>query len=193
MPLLFKSLNHGEIPFGFFNIETDMILLSNYFFFASDFAGYIVEMAGKKPNEPSDMTWDTYIIEEKDIGNLMAAISGVYFSGFIGEVYGHFPFPHEPEKFKQNPEGYKTRELIDGIIKRCAPLTKIPVIVTVSSMEIKIGEYMFGRVGFHELLSYLWVGGYPRWKDGVRPDYILKMKESIMRSTHHMFEGISLE
>jgi len=108
-------------------------------------------------------------------------------------VYGHFPFPHEPEKFKQNPEGYKTRELIDGTIKRYASLTRIPVIVTVLSMEIKIGEYMFGRVGFHELLSYLWVGGYPRWKDGVRPDYILKMKESIMRSTHHMFEGISLE
>ncbi|MCX5816140.1 MAG: hypothetical protein NTX75_07845 [Proteobacteria bacterium] len=193
MPLLFKSLNHGEIPFGFFNIETDMILLNNYFFFASDFTGHIIEMAGKKPNEPSDMTWGTYILEEKDIGNLMAAISGVYFSGFIGEVYGHFPFPHEPEKFKQNPEGYKTRELIDGIIKRYASLTKIPVIVTLSSREIKIGEYIFSRVGFHELLAYLWVGGYPRWKDGIRPDYILKMKESVMRSTHHLFEGIRLE
>jgi hypothetical protein len=193
MPLLFKSLNHGEIPFGFFNIETDMILLNNYFFFASDFTGYIVEIAGKKPNEPLDMTWDAYILEEKDIGNLMAAISGVYFSGFIGDVYGHFPFPHEPEKFKQNPEGYKTRELIDGIIKRYDSLTKIPVIVTLSSREIKIGEYIFSRVGFHELLAYLWVGGYPRWKDGTRPDYILKMKESIIRSTHHLFEGIRLE
>lgn len=194
MPLLFKSFNHGEIPFGFFNIETDMILLNNYFFFASDFAGHIIEMAGKKPNEPSDiMTWDTYILEEKDIGNLMAAISGVYFSGFIGDVYGHFPFPHEPEKFKQNPGGYKTRELIDGIIKRYTSLTKIPVIVALASREIKIGEYIFGRVGFHELLAYLWAGGYPRWKDGIRPDYILKMKESVVQSTHHLFEGISLE
>lgn len=193
MPLLFKSLNHGEIPFGFFNIETDMILLNNYFFFASDFAGYIVEMAGKKSNEPSDMTWDTYILEEKDIGNLMAAISGIYFSGFIGEVYGHFPFPHEPEKFTQNPEGYKTRELIDGIIKRYNPLTKIQVIVSLSSREIKIGEYVFSRAGFHELLAYLWAGGYPRWKDGIRPDYILKMKEGVIRSAYHLFEGISLE
>ena len=193
MPLLFKSLNHGEIPFGFFNIETDMILLNNYFFFASDFSGHIIEMAGKGLNESSDMAWNAYVLEEKDIGNLMAAISGVYFSGFIGDVYGHFPFPHEPEKFKQNPEGYKTRELIDGIIKRYASLTKIPVIAAISSREIKIGEYMFSRAGFHELLAYLWMGGYPRWKDGVRPDYILKMKESVKWSAHHLFEGIRFE
>lgn len=193
MPLLFKSLSHGEIPFGFFNIETDMILLNNYFFFASDFSGHIIEMAGKGLNESSDMAWNAYVLEEKDIGNLMAAISGVYFSGFIGDVYGHFPFPHEPEKFKQNPEGYKTRELIDGIIKRYAHLTKIPVITAISPREIKIGEYMFSRVGFHELLAYLWMGGYPRWKDGIRPDYILKMKESVMRSAHHLFEGIRFE
>ena len=193
MPLLFKSLSHGEIPFGFFNIETDMILLNNYFFFASDFAHHIIDFAERKPVESFRADWNGYVLEEKDIGNLMAAISGVYLSGFIGEVYGHFPFPHEPEKFKQNPSGYKTRQLIEGIIRRYAPLTALTVIIDSVSQGIKIGEYLFGKVGFQELLLYLWAGGYPRWKDGVRPNYILDMKESAIKSGHPLFEGIMLD
>ncbi|HNQ62599.1 MAG TPA: hypothetical protein PLX88_08935 [Syntrophorhabdaceae bacterium] len=193
MPLLFKSLSHGEIPFGFFNIETDMILLNNYFFFASDFALYITDLAAKSPDEISVLNWNGYVLKENDIGNLMAAISGVYLSGFIGEVYGYFPFPHEPDKFKQNPEGYKTRNLIEGIIKRYVPLTKIPLSLSSQALEIKIGDYLFEKVGFHELLLYLWVGGYPRWKDEVKPGYIIKMKEAITLSCNPLFKGIVFE
>lgn len=193
MPLLFKSLSHGEIPFGFFNIETDMILLNNYFFFASDFASYVIDLAANKSDEISVLNWDAYVLKENDIGNLMAAISGVYLSGFIGDVYGYFPFPHEPDKFKQNPEGYKTRDLIDDVVKRYAPLTKIPVSLRLPALEIKIGEYLFGKIGFHELLLYLWVGGYPRWKDEVKPDYIIKMKEAAMLSDNPLFKGIVFE
>lgn len=31
MALAFDSLSHGRIAFGFFNIETDMILLEHFF------------------------------------------------------------------------------------------------------------------------------------------------------------------
>jgi hypothetical protein len=34
MPLAFESLSHGTIAFGFFNIESDMLLLDRYFLFA---------------------------------------------------------------------------------------------------------------------------------------------------------------
>ena len=37
MPLEFESISHGKIAFGFFNIETDMILLNHYFLFATGF------------------------------------------------------------------------------------------------------------------------------------------------------------
>lgn len=37
MPLAFESISHGTLPFGFFNIESDMLLLDHYFFFASDY------------------------------------------------------------------------------------------------------------------------------------------------------------
>jgi hypothetical protein len=31
MPLAFDTLSHGKIAFGFFNIESDMLLLEQYF------------------------------------------------------------------------------------------------------------------------------------------------------------------
>ncbi len=37
MPLLFNSLSHGVVSFGFYNIETDGLLLGQHFFFCTDF------------------------------------------------------------------------------------------------------------------------------------------------------------
>lgn len=192
MPLLFQSLSHGEIPFGFFNIETDMILLQNYFFFASDMAENVIKLAENRMESPQEQTWSVYILEEGQIGNLMGAISGVVFVGFIGEVYTHFPFPHEPEKFKQNPEGYKTRGLIEEIVHRYTHLSTITTVVDNAEQSLKIGKYQFNKHGFHALLGYLWEGGYPKWKGGIRPPYIVKMKEAIQRSSHHLFHAIAV-
>ncbi|MBP8745347.1 MAG: hypothetical protein KBH86_09500 [Syntrophorhabdus sp.] len=191
MPLLFQSLSHGEIPFGFFNIETDMILLNNYFFFASDMAENVIKLAENK-GESQEQTWPVYILGEGQIGNLMGAISGVVFQGFIGEVYTHFPFPHEPERFKQNPEGYKTRGLIEEIVSRYTGLTTITVTVHTQEQRLYIGDYHFNKPGFHALLGYLWAGGYPKWKDGVKPSYILKMREAIERSSNPLFSDITV-
>ena len=191
MPLLFQSLSHGEIPFGFFNIETDMILLQNYFFFASDMAENVIKLAENK-EESQEQTWPIYILGEGQIGNLMGAISGVVFQGFIGEVYTHFPFPHEPERFKQNPEGYKTRGLIEKIVSRYTGLTTITVTVHTQEHRLYIGDYHFNKPGFHALLGYLWAGGYPKWKDGVKPSYILKMREAIERSSNPLFSDITV-
>ena len=46
MPLSFESMSHGTIAFGFFNIESDMLLCDRYFFFADDFCVKIGQMAG---------------------------------------------------------------------------------------------------------------------------------------------------
>lgn len=59
MPLEFESLSHGRIAFGFFNIETDMILLNQYFLFAEDFChsiGWEVFPAGRMISGPI-MPW----------------------------------------------------------------------------------------------------------------------------------------
>ena len=45
MPLAFESLSHGTVAFGFFNIESDMLLLDRYFFFAGDFCDCVTALA----------------------------------------------------------------------------------------------------------------------------------------------------
>jgi hypothetical protein len=118
MPLLFRSLNRGAAAFGFFNIDTDLLLLEHYFFFADEFCASIVQLAERKDEISFEMSWDVHDIpRQKDIGDLMGAIHGLYYSGSIGEVYKRFPFLRREEDFKQKPEGFQNR----SILKRSSP------------------------------------------------------------------------
>ncbi len=111
MPLSFKSENHGNIAFGFFNIESDMLLLENYFFFADEFCRLISDAAVSLPDETENLQGSGqkesefglkvyHIADPSDIGDLMGAIHGMHFTGFIGETYKVFPFPENPWDFK---------------------------------------------------------------------------------------------
>jgi hypothetical protein len=190
MPLEFDSLNHGRVAFGFFNIETDMILLKQYFLFAEDFCQYIAEASQK--NEPILKTsWEAYSFQNRgDIGNLMGAIQGIDHRGFIGEVYKLFPFPKHREDFKQKSEGYHTRTLMERLIQEYTSKTDIHFMMDQKTEQINIGEYLFGKLSFHELIKYIWMGGFPRWKDNLWPDYVLSMKKVIDRSTNSLFYGL---
>lgn len=190
MPLAFQSISHGEIAFGFFNIETDMLLLNNYFFFASDFCHNISSWASRPSSLSVSFYLDAYILSYKDTGNLMGAIHGFDLKGFIGETYKLFPFPEDVNLFKQNPEGYKTREQIEGLIEQYANLTKIKVIEDRYNDTVMIGEYLFSKEVFHQLLNYVWLGGYPGWKGGIRPQYVIEMKDAFLHSIHPLFKGI---
>lgn len=192
MPLEFESLSHGRIAFGFFNIETDMILLEHYFLSAQDFCRYMTQAA--KENHPIYQTvWEVYLIEHgSDIGNLMGAIYGIDFRGFIGEVYKLFPFPKHQEDFKQKPEGFKNRMLIEALIQHFAKKDSIPFVINQEDDKIGIGEYLFDRASFQGLVKYVWSGGFPRWKNEVRPDYVLKMKDSVEKSKNPLFIGLTL-
>ena len=41
-----------------------------------------------------------------------------------------------------------------------------------------IGEYQFDQDGFCRLLQYVDRGGYPKWKDGTRPSYVVAMMDA---------------
>jgi len=194
MPLEFDTLNHGKIAFGFFNIETDMILLEHHFFFAQEFCRHISESAQVPSNEAYESSFDSYLIENhRDIGNLMGAIHGVDFKGFIGEVYKLFPFPEEREKFKQNPEGFKTRIRVEKLIQEYGQKATIQLLIPATGNQIDIGDHLFNRNSFQGLIKYVWMGGFPRWKDGIGPDYVLEMKQAIEQSKRRVFNGLSLE
>ena len=191
MPLEFESMSHGKIVFGFFNIETDMILLNEYFLFAKDFCHYIGQ-ATEEEDETYATSWEVYWIEPENIGNLMGAIYGIDFKGFIGEVYKLFPFPKCQEDFKQKAEGFKNRFRIEELIQRYSKRISIPFVINLKDEKIAIGEYVFRRASFHELIQYIWAGGFPRWKEMVRPDYVLVMKEKIDQSKRFLFHGLKL-
>ena len=194
MPLSFDSISHGSLAFGFFNIESDMLLCDRYFLFASDFCNYVGDIAECHHVQPYTAKWRIQFIEASDdIGDLMSAIHGVRFTGFIGELYRRFPFPQEAEDFKQNPEGFQTQNIVSDIITNFAKPILVPVEITDKNQEIRIGTYRFKRTQFQELIKYVWRGGYPRWKDEIRPSYAIEMKNKIMQNCKGLLHNMDLE
>jgi len=44
-----------------------------------------------------------------------------------------------------------------------------------------------------ELVKYVWRGGYPRWKNELRSDYVLAMKDKIEGHRQGLFEKIQFD
>jgi len=190
MPLAFHSLSHGEVAFGFFNIDTDMMLLDVHFFFADDLSVVLGDMASGSDDDVTRVRLNAYTLDAVLIGNLMGAIRGMDLRGFIGEVYRRFPFPAEEEKFRQRPEGFRNRAIIEEIVKKYAGMRPIDILADGVRNTVDFGGYLFDREGFHALILYLWEGGYPRWRDGLRPAYVMEMKEMIKKSESRLFAGL---
>ncbi len=193
MPLAFPSLSHGQVAFGFFNIDTDLLLLEHYFIFADRFCGHISRLADSALTDSARELWAFFRVEpHSEIGDLMGAIHGVRHTGLIGEVYTRFPFPSVQSEFKQKPDGDRTRTVIEEILRRYAVEVQIPFVAERSTEIIRIGEYRFSRHAFLQLVDYVWVGGYPRWKDEIRPGYVVEMKESAEQSSNWLFKDLKL-
>ncbi len=185
MPLAFESLSHGTVAFGFFNIESDMLLLEQYFFFATDFCRNVAE-------PPIDGSWEVFWIPKReDVGDLMGAIHGVRYTGFIGDLYRRFPFPNRPEEFAQKPEGSRTRPVMEALIAKYSTVARIPFVFDAHAGEVAIGNYRFTRAWFQELICYVWNGGMPGWRDQERPEYVKAMKARIEERPTGIFEGMS--
>ena len=194
MPLTFESMSHGTIAFGFFNIDSDMLLLEQYFLFGSEFCHHISEMSENADDEQFKSSWPVYTIEDrKRIGDLMGAIYGIRFTGFIGELYRRYPFPADPADFKQKPEGYRNQAVVRDMISAYASQVQLPVEANHRALEIDIGAYKFSQIAFHELVKYVWIGGYPRWKDEIRPDYVIDMKTKVENNRRGLFEKIQFQ
>jgi hypothetical protein len=193
MPLAFETLNRGTVAFGFFNIDTDLLLLQQYFLFADDFCGFLVPMAEDPRQAPYETAWPVYSIDDpRKIGDLMAAIHGIRHTGFIGEVYKRFPFPKREAEFKQKPEGFQNRDWMISLLEKWAARKTISVRVDQEHETVSIGEYLFTKGVFHQLIQYVWVGGYPRWKDESRPAYVMELKGNLEKSRGWLAQGLVL-
>lgn len=192
MPLTFQTINHGSIAFGFFNIESDMLLLQQYFFFADDFCRHISTCAEYEIWSPAEKFAVYEIANPADVGNLMGAINGVRYTGFIGDTYRKFPFPADPADFKQNPLGFESQNIFREMIAPYAETREIPFL-RLKNRSVRIGNYIFDQGNFHELLRYVEQGGFPRWRDNIKPDYVNSMKRQINETENEIFSGLKFD
>jgi len=191
MPLVFQCTSHGQVAFGFFNVDTDMLLLEHYFFFAPEFCNLVSDLANTvDPLQFRDNLPGYDIAKREKIGDLMGAIHGIRYTGFIGEIYRIFPFPKLPEAFRQKPEGYRNRKVVEEVIKKFAAKTTIAFVANNREGNVAFGEYEFSKGEFFELIKYVWEGGYPKWRDGHRPDYVTRMRQDVSNNTSGFFDGM---
>ncbi len=181
MPLAFETINQGTIAFGFFNIETDLLLLDHLFFFAPEFCNKVLEIAKQDPDCDFQSSLDVYHIDEpSQIGDLMAAIHGINYQGFIGHVYKIFPFPRQPENFRQKTYGSKNREVVEPLLKEYATNIRVPIIIDSDKQQVTIEKKIFSKTMFQELIKYVRQGGYPKWSNEGPPDYVINMKDKLI-------------
>jgi len=187
MPISFPSKSHGQIPIGFFNIETDMLLLDRYFFFSTDFCEWVIEWSGAGDFSRDERT--VYTIRQREmIGNLSGAIYGYEFTGFIGEVYKLFPFPESRSGFKQKPDGTQNRPAVETAIQPFAVPLKIPIAFSQESRTISVGDYAFSADVFQEIIKYIESGGMPGWLNERPPAYVTRMMAQLAITQHWPFK-----
>jgi hypothetical protein len=191
MPLPFDSKSHGTIAFGFFHIESDMLLLENLFFFAGMFYTRLTELAESDGRAPFHAYIEGYRISRReDIGDLTGAIHGTRYFGFIGNLYRRIPFPKRPDDFRQKGKGLLLQPVVESDLLIYGRRIRIPFIALDSKGDVGIGPYRFNPDIFMQLVNYVWLGGYPRWKDAVRPPYVEEMKKAIEKSRNPLFKTI---
>jgi hypothetical protein len=183
MPLAFQSKSHGVVAFGFFNIESDMLLLDRNFFFADRFCQSVAAFSGAAGRGECRIEMDGWCIDDpRDVGNVNTAIQGLDLSGFIGATYRKFPFPADPAGFKQKPDGSKTQPVIEEMIERFGRRVKLPLSWNPDEQSVSVAEVVFDPEGFGQLVAYVDRGGYPRWKGDVRPEYVKDMMKKLGRA-----------
>ena len=176
MPLAFTSRSHGTVAFGFFNIQTDMLLLQRRFFFADQFCGAARALAaGGDGSEAALEGWR--IDDPAKVGDLHGAIAGQVLTGFIGATYDRWPFPALPRDFKQDPDGSSTQAETVALIGPYADQEQSSL--RWAGQVISVGEFAFDLDSFAQLILYVEQGGYPRWKDERRPLYVTRMMRAL--------------
>ncbi|MBI4702065.1 MAG: hypothetical protein HY744_13080 [Deltaproteobacteria bacterium] len=181
MPLAFASPSHGTVAFGFFNVETDMLLLEQMFFFADRFCAAVVALAeAEVAGRGAATIVDGWRIDAPElVGDLHGAIAGVHLSGFIGATYREHPFPPRRQDFKQSPEGERTQAAMAALIARFGRRLAIDVVLAPDRATVAVGEVVFSTAGFGELVGYVERGGYPRYRDKRRPACVRTMTDRL--------------
>lgn len=191
MPLAFESKSHGQVAFGFFHIETQMLLLEENFFWARDLCAWFGELArGQAPAQTGLEGWR--MESHLAMGDLHGAIEGTRLHGFIGRLYGEMPFPAEESQFKQKPVPAFARLRLESIIGGFGQAGQVPLVTDHQRGMVSIGGYVFDRAGLCQLANYVWMGGMPGWLGGARPGFLEEMAAALKTGGSPWFAGCVL-
>lgn len=180
MPLAFRSASHGVVAFGFFNIETDLLLLDRLFFFADDFCRAATTLCTPAAGETPRVAFDGWsIADRRRLGDLHGSIAGHARWGFLGAVYERWPFPERRAAFRQQPEGSANRTAAAELIARFGEPCKVPAAFDAAGRVVELGEYAFEEPEFQRMIAYVDRGGWPRWRDDERPSYVTAMRSAL--------------
>ncbi len=194
MPLGFQSLSHGVVAFGFFNIETDLLLLDRQVFWCRDFCELASDLARTAPDRLFQAQLRAWAMPgPAELGDLHGAIAGVAHHGLIGELYRRWPFPADPAGFRQKPAGAAPRQEVQALVERFGQPRKLEVWADPERDEMALGELRFSPDGVRALLDYVWRGGMPGWLDGQRPDYLWEAAAAWRESRNPFVAGLGLD
>jgi hypothetical protein len=167
MPLLFNSLSHGAVSFGFYNIETDGLLLGEHFFFCTDFCSAMIELFEKPLEQDANSTFPGHVFDDPQrIGNLKGAMTNSSrHTSYFGELYRMWPFSEAPGAFRQKLHCFKNRERTLALLESMSTPVELQVTREPYFQQVAIGSYHFSGRELVRLLQYVVRGGYPTWED----------------------------
>lgn len=194
MPLGFNSLNHGVIAFGFFNIETDLLLMQNRVFWCRDFCALFTDLGATEAHKIFQARLPAWIIQnQEDLGDLHGSIAGRTHYGLIGELYRRWPFPSDPAGFRQKPAGAATKAEVLEILERFGQQAELEIRAEASQDLCDLGGISFNGDGTRALANYVWRGGMPGWQDGQRPDYLWEAAADWRGAVNPLLAGMALD
>ncbi len=188
MPLAFHSVDHGVVAFGFFNIDTDLLLLERTLLWADDFTAAVGALAAGDGGSAGSVALPAHVVPPgRALGHVMGAIHGLDRSGLIGAVYDRFPFPADPAAFHQRPEVAGHRPVVAGLLAQWAEPVDAVLAWDPAARVATVAGVGFDAGWFRDLVAYVWRGGYPRWLDERRPPCVMEMRRAIEASRHPLF------
>lgn len=194
MPLGFHSVSHGIIAYGFFNIETDLLLMRQHVFWCRDFCELISDLAKTEPHKLFQTRLNSWFIPNpRDLGDLHGSIAGRTHYGLIGETYRRWPFPEDMGDFNQKPAGAASKQEVRKIAERFGQAQKLEVKADPATAVLAIGTYQFTPNESRALVDYVWRGGMPGWMGGERPDYLWEAAANWREAVSPFVAGMRLD
>lgn len=212
MPLGFESLSHQVVAFGFFHIETHLLLLERSIFWAGDFCAAMSSLAGSRDEAWAQSLLGWRMETPEDMGDLHGAIAGINLGGFLGQLYGRWPFPVQPDGFRQKAHGAAPPQEVEAALNRWGRPQEIVARTGGGGGgkgsgggrgsggsgggrggTLSLAGVSFSPVQTAALVDYVWRGGMPGWQGGVRPDFVLSMARDLTAAVSPWFEGLNFD